>query len=102
MPRHAKVSESQLSLLEPRVKTAPCIPAIQAAVNDWRASNYKGVTDTTRLLLNYWFKTDHRLPNGRAFFYFDAQRFAIETLIYLYEVAGIRRHFQSCPLRQQV
>jgi type III restriction enzyme len=91
MPRH-KQSKSQLSLLEPQVKTAPCVPAIKEAVNDWRASGYKGVTETTRILLNYWFKTGHRLPNGRAFFYFDAQRVAIETLIYLYEVAGVRRH----------
>ncbi len=91
MPRR-KAPESQLSLLEPRVKTAPCVPAIKEAVADWRASNYKGVTETTRLLLNHWFKTDHRLPNGHAFVYFDAQKFAIETLIYLYEVACVRRH----------
>ena len=87
-----KVPQSQLSLLEPQVKTAPCVPAIKQAVNDWRASGYKGVTETTRILLNHWFKTDHRLPNGRPFVYFDAQRVATETLIYLYEVAGIRRH----------
>lgn len=42
------------------------------------------------MLLNHWFKTGHRLPNSRAFRYYDAQREAIETLIYLYEVAGIR------------
>jgi type III restriction enzyme len=92
MPRTAKASKSQLSLLEPAVKTAPCVPAIKEAVNAWRAANYKGATETTRILLNYWFKTDHRLPNRRPFVYFDAQRFAVETLIYLYEVAGVRRH----------
>ncbi len=92
MSRTAKASKSQLSLLEPQIKTAPCVPAIKEAVNEWRASNYKGATETTRLLLNYWFKTDHRLPNGRPFVYFDAQKFAVETLVYLYEVAGVRRH----------
>jgi type III restriction enzyme len=92
MPRRKQSPDEQLSLLEPRVKTAPCVPAIKRAVDDWRADNYKGVTDTTRALLNYWFKTDHRLPNGRRFWYFEAQRFAVETLIYLYEVAGVRRH----------
>jgi type III restriction enzyme len=80
MPRR-KAPESQLSLLEPRVHTAPCVPAIKQAVNEWRAANYKGVTETTRLLLNHWFRTDHRLPNGRPFVYFDAQKFAVETLI---------------------
>ncbi len=92
MPRRARQPDNQLSMLEPRLKTAPCVPAIRKAVDEWRASNYKGVTDTTRTLLNYWFKTDHRLPNGRAFTYHDSQKFAIETLIYLYEVARVRRH----------
>ncbi len=91
MPRR-KAPETQLSLLEPHVKTAPCVPAIKEAVNEWRASDYKGVTDTTRILLNYWFKTDHRLQNGSPFYYFDAQKSATETLVYLYEVAGVRRH----------
>jgi len=92
MPRRKKTSDAQLSLLEPPVKTAPCVPAIRKAVDDWRAADYQGVTDTTRLLLNFWFKTDHRLPNGRPFVYHDSQRQAIETLIYLNEVAGVRRH----------
>jgi len=61
-------------------------------VEDWRAKQYPGVTETTRILLNHWFRADHRLPNGRAFVYHDSQRRAIETLIYLYEVAGVRRH----------
>jgi hypothetical protein len=39
MPRSTKAPKSQLNLLEPRVKTAPCIPAIKDAVNEWRAAN---------------------------------------------------------------
>ena len=58
----------------------------------WRESGYKGITDTTRILLNYWFHTDHRLPDGRKFAYHYFQREAVETLIYLYEVAKVRRH----------
>lgn len=92
MSRSKKRVESQLSLLEPRTKTAPCVPAIRTALDEWRAADYQGVTDTTRILLNYWFRTDHRLPTGRPFYYFDAQRHAVETLIYLYEVAGVKRH----------
>jgi type III restriction enzyme len=90
MPRNK--TDAQLSLLEPRTSTAPCVPAIRRAVDDWRARNYKGVSDTTAILLNHWFKTDHRLPNRRPFVYHDSQRRAIETLIYLYEIAGVRRH----------
>ncbi|MBX7237693.1 MAG: DEAD/DEAH box helicase family protein [Caldilineales bacterium] len=93
MPRRkSTASDAQLSLLEPPIRTAPCVPAIRMAVDDWRAAGYKGVTETTRTLLNFWFKTDHRLPNRRPFRYHDSQRFAIETLIYLYEVAAVRRH----------
>jgi type III restriction enzyme len=44
--------------------------------------------------LNYWFLTDHRLPSGRKFAYHYFQREAVETLLYLYEVAKIRRHKQ--------
>jgi hypothetical protein len=55
-------------------------------------SGYNGISDTTRILLNYWFYTDHRLPNGRKFAYHFFQREAVETLIYLYEVAKVRRH----------
>src|SRR5687768_8744573 len=83
MPTRKKPA-AQLSLLEPAFKTAPTVPAIKEAVREWRAENYKGATDTTRILLNYWFKTDHRTLAGRPFFFYDAQREAVETLIYLY------------------
>ena len=90
MPR-VKSAPAQLSLLEARTSTAPCVPAIREAVQAWRGGGYKGVTGTTRLLLRFWFQTDHRRPNGRAFTYHYAQREAMETLIYLYEVAKTRR-----------
>ena len=43
-------------------------------------------------MLNFWFRTGHRLPSGRQFhyYYYKAQREAIETLIFLYEVAKVR------------
>jgi type III restriction enzyme len=81
-----------MPLLELALKTAPCVPAIRQAVRDWVVGGYEGVTQTTRTLLNYWFRTDHRLPNGDKFQYYHFQREAIETLVYLYEVAQARRH----------
>jgi type III restriction enzyme len=90
MPRPKK-SDLQSSLLELRLSTAPCVPEIRRAVAAWRNSGYKGVSKTSGQLLNYWFKNDHRLPNGTQFIYHDSQREAIETLIYIFEVAGIRR-----------
>src|SRR4051794_34201390 len=91
MPRRKQDGGNQLNLLEAKVVTAPCVPAVRIALTKWRESGCRGVTDTTAMLLNYWFKTDHRLPNGQFFRYHDFQREAVETLIYLYEVAGIRR-----------
>jgi len=92
MARKKKVSRAQRSLLELALKTAPCVPAVRQAVREWAADGYKGATPTSRTLLNYWFHTDHRLPNGSKFAYYYFQREAIETLIYLYEVAQVRRH----------
>lgn len=40
-------------------------------------------------LEDFWFYTDHRLRNGRAFKYHQAQQEGVETLIYLNEVAYI-------------
>src|SRR5260370_40568979 len=91
MPRRRPSDIEQPGLLEARVTTAPCVPAIRRAVMEWRGERYKGATKTSRLLLNYWFGTDHRLPNGSRFRYHDAQREAIETLIYASKASGITR-----------
>lgn len=91
MPRSKRVAEAQASLLEAHVPTAPCVPAIREAVKAWKEGGCKGITDTTSILLNYWFRTDHRLPTGRAFAFHPFQRDAIETLVYLWEAAKIRR-----------
>jgi type III restriction enzyme len=92
MARKRKQSPDQIDLLDARVATAPCVPAIREKVKTWRDAGCKGVSDTTRILLNYWFQTDHKLSDGRKFKYHPFQREAIETLIYLYEVAKVRRH----------
>ncbi len=76
--------------IEDALRTAPCVPAIRIAVDTWRKGGYKGVTATTSELPNFWFRTDHILPNGWQFRYHLAQREAIETLIYLFEVAKVR------------
>ncbi|HEY1408356.1 MAG TPA: DEAD/DEAH box helicase family protein, partial [Promineifilum sp.] len=92
MPRKSKSSPAQTSFLEPGLKTAPCVPAVREAVKAWAEGGHKGATATTKTLLNYWFHTDHRLRDGRRFQYHFFQREAMETLVYLYEVAGVRRH----------
>jgi type III restriction enzyme len=68
------------------------VPAIRKAVSQWQDAAYKGASETSRLLLGYWFHTDHRLWNGERFRYHAHQREALETLIYIYEVARTQRH----------
>lgn len=93
MPRRKKDSDpSQQDLLNVAVqlRTAPCVPALREAVQQWRKQNYKGATETTQLLLQHWFQRDHRGFNGRPFAYHAFQREAIETLIYVWEIAKVR------------
>lgn len=90
-----------------KLKTAICVPAIREAVRAWKAKSYPGITDTTRELFNYWFYTDHKRADGRRFKYHNAQQEAMETLVYVHEVAGIRNRkelytqfaYQSSELR---
>jgi len=90
--KQTPVMTGQLDLLDIRdtLRTAPCVPLIRQEVKQWQAAGYVGITATTRRLLAWWFKNDHPLPNGSQFRYHTAQREAIETLIYLHEVKGIR------------
>lgn len=79
------------TLFDVKTTTAPCVPALREKVALWRRDGYPGATKTTRRLLNWWFHTHHRLPDGRRFAYHYSQQYAVETLIYLYEVARVRR-----------
>jgi type III restriction enzyme len=86
-----KTKSDAAPIFDVKTTTAPCVPAIRGKVNAWRAAGYNGSSNTTRRLLHYWFHTDHRLPGGRKFAYHYSQQYAIETLVYLYEIARIRR-----------
>lgn len=67
-------------------RTGICVTPIETKVKKWREEGFPGITETTARLFNYWFKNDHRLANGNIFKYYDAQREAIETLVYLFEI----------------
>jgi type III restriction enzyme len=70
--RQSKRHRDQASFLQLDIKTAPCVPKIREAVEAWVAGGYKGVTPTTRTLLNYWFHTDHRAKDGSRFSYYPS------------------------------
>jgi type III restriction enzyme len=89
-------TDGEIKLVAAEIGTAPCVPAIRSAVKEWvdsepRYSRPEGCTETSKVLLNFWFHSDHRLATGVKFEYNTAQREAMETIIYLYEVAKVYR-----------
>ena len=65
-------------------KNADFINGIRQVVKEWREQSYPKVTRTTRELLAYWFLNPERELNRSLFF---CQREAVETAVYLNEVA---------------
>ena len=78
-------------------KLPPLVQKLRQQVKTWRDKNYQGATDTSISLLRWWFETEHFLPKPDGttaqFQYCFAQREAIETVIYLYEVARVKDKF---------
>lgn len=72
----------------------PLVAALRTKVKDFRESGYVGASETSASLLNWWFNTPHMLPQADGtmaeFQYFFAQREAMETIVYLYDVAGAK------------
>ena len=72
----------------------PLVADLRRKVKEFRDSGYAGASDTSRSLLNWWFKESHLLPGADGsmanFEYYFAQREAIETIVYLYDVGGAK------------
>jgi type III restriction enzyme len=75
----------------------PLVAQLRKKVKEFRDSGYVGACDTSKSLLNWWFKEPHLLPQADGtmaeFQYFFAQREALETIIYLYDVVGVKDKF---------
>ena len=88
-PADEALRESSMEKLMP-----PLVPVLRRKVKEFRDGGYVGATDTSRSLLTWWFKTPHLLPKADGtmveFEYYFAQREALETIIYLYDVAGVQ------------
>lgn len=88
-PADESLRETSMDKLMP-----PLVSDLRKKVKIWRDSGYTGATDTSKSLLNWWFNTPHLLPKADGtmaeFQYFFAQREAVETIIYLYDVAAVR------------
>src|SRR3989339_477902 len=63
----------------------PLVTELRKKIKEWRDSNYEGASNTSKALLEWWFKKQR--PE---FQYYFAQREAVETIIYLFEVIQIK------------
>lgn len=118
MALHKDFPESPYAVLDPSIRWFPADEALRETsmeklmpplvadlrkkVKEWRDSGYVGATETSKSLLNHWFNTPHLLPspygggagggggNMIEFQYYFAQREALETIIYLYDLVGVQ------------
>ena len=113
MALHQKFPKSPYEILDPAIRwfpadenlreqgyeklLPPLVAELRKKVRDWRLSGYDGASETSKALLNWWFLTDHPIENtdGETFLfkYYFAQREAVETIIWLYEVARAREKY---------
>jgi type III restriction enzyme len=88
-PADEALRESSFDKLMP-----PLVPKLRKDVKEWRDNNYAASTNTSRSLLNWWFNTPHLMPqldgSMAEFQYYFAQREALETIVYLYDVVGVK------------
>ncbi len=71
----------------------PLVYKIRLAVTKWRENNYHGASETSKSLMNFWFNKEHLIGQTKFSFFFS-QREAIESIIYLYEVAKAKDKFE--------
>ena len=72
----------------------PLVANVREEVFAWRNRGYAGASATSVALLRHWFDTEHLTENADGSLstlrYYFAQREAVETVIWLYEVRGAR------------
>lgn len=113
MALHPDFPDSPHAILDPEVRWFPADEALRETsseklmpplvnqlrrkVKEFRDGGYAGAAETSRSLLNWWFREPHLVPqadgNMAEFQYFFAQREALETIIYLYDVVGAKDKF---------
>lgn len=80
----------------PGVEAAKLIPPLVAKIRqevfDWRSAGYAGASETSRSLLRWWFEREHIVyqPEATLWRWYFGQREAVETAIWLYDVAQAR------------
>ena len=110
MAIHPDFPESPHAIIDPKVRwlpdqsllfgmeyamlLPPLVQKIRERVKAWRDDNYSGASATSKALLNWWFRTPHLREQADGtlseFQYYFAQREALETIIYLYDVVKVK------------
>lgn len=101
MALHSKFPKSPYEILDPSIRwfpgdeelrtekiqnlLPPLVTELRKKVKEWRNKDYEGASNTSKALLEWWFKKQR--PD---FQYYFAQREAVETIIYLFEVIKIK------------
>lgn len=72
----------------------PLVAELRKKVYEWRKADYEGASVTSKALLKWWFQTDHPMANASGeeylFQYYFAQREALESIVYLYDVIKVK------------
>ena len=87
-PADESLRESSYEKLMP-----PLVHELRKSVYEWRHQGYPNISETSKTLLNWWFKTPHPVAHADGtignFQYYFAQRESVETIIYLHEVVKV-------------
>ncbi len=75
----------------------PLVARVRAEVKAWRDGGYVGASETSGTLLNWWFGIEHVIQRAdgtmEPFRWYFAQREAVESVIWLYDVKCARDKF---------
>ena len=75
----------------------PLVAKVRQDVFAWRTKRYAGASATSAALLRHWFESEHLTENADGslspFRYYFAQREAVETVIWLFEVRRAREKY---------
>jgi type III restriction enzyme len=113
MALHKKFSKDKFAVLNPEIRWFPAdealreqgyekllppfVPELRKKVKEWRDNGYDGASETSKALLKWWFQEEHIKyaddGSAYAFQYYFAQRESVETVIWLYDVAGVRNKY---------
>jgi len=110
MALHKDFSKDKFAILDPKIRWFPAeedlrekgyekllppfVPELREKIKEWRDYDYEGCTETSKALLNWWFNEEHVIYNedgsSSSFQYYFAQREAVETVIWLYDVEKVK------------